>query len=154
MNAFETIMCAIDGPIATVTLNRPEARNAMNNRMVSELLHCFTELGGPSYHAVRAVEMRAAGDVFCAGGDLRDLSSTISQVERRDSLSDLDKLLHTINEAPQVVVACVQGSALGGGLGLVCVSDIAVAAESASFGFTEARLGLAPSLISPYVIAR
>src|SRR5262249_19312817 len=134
--------------------NRPEARNAMSNHMAEELLRCFTELRGADYNGVRAVVLRAAGSVFCAGGDVRDLSATGDPKEISAATAPLAELLRAVNEAPQVVIARVQGPALGGGLGLVCVTDLAIASERASFGFTEARLGLAPALISPYIIAR
>lgn len=150
---YETITCEIAGPVATVTLNRPEARNAMSHEMVEELLRCFTMLGGEAHVGVRAVVLRAAGSVFCAGGDVRDLGNTLAQ-DDAGAIARVDTLLRAVNEAPQVVIARVQGAAMGGGLGLVCVSDVAVAAESATFALPEVRLGVAPALISPYVIAR
>ena len=153
MESYETLLFETNGPVATVTLNRPDVRNAMSNRMVEELLSCFTELAGEAYSDVRAVVLRAAGDVFCAGGDVRDLSAGGSPTEN-DAVARLDKLLRAVNEAPQVVIARVQGPALGGGLGLVCVSDIAIAAASATFALPEVRLGVVPALISPYVVAR
>jgi enoyl-CoA hydratase/carnithine racemase len=151
---FETIKFAVRGPVATVTLNRPGSRNALSNVMVAELLHCFTALRGIDCNEVRVVALRAEGNVFCVGGDVRDLSSESTREENRAALAEVDELLRAINEAPQVVVVRVQGAALGGGVGLVSVSDIAIASEQASFGFPEVRLGLAPSLISPYVLAR
>ena len=154
MEAYQTISVEMSGPLASVTLNRPDARNAMSNQMVDELLRCFTALRGETGANVRVVILRAAGSVFCAGGDMRDLSSLETPAESDATLELLDELLRAVNEAPQVVVARVQGAAMGGGLGLVCVSDIAIAAESARFGLPETRIGLAPALISPYVVAR
>jgi enoyl-CoA hydratase/carnithine racemase len=153
VEAFDTITCAVDGPVATVTLNRPEARNAMSQQMVDELLRCFTLIGEEKQAAVRVVVLRAAGTVFCAGGDVHDLGNTLSQ-EHAGAIARLDELLRAVNEAPQVVVARVQGAAMGGGMGLVCVSDIAIAAQSATFALPEVRLGLAPALIAPYVLQR
>ena len=127
MDAFETITCAIEGPLATVTLNRPEARNALSLAMVLELLRCFTELSEDTYRDVRVVVLRAAGETFCAGGDLRDMSA--ASEGGAGIGARLDDLLRAVNEAPQVVVARIQGAAMGGGLGLVCVSDIAIADE-------------------------
>lgn len=155
MDAYETILCEIAGSVATVTLNRPQARNALSHRMVEELLDCFMALAGEQGAGVRAVVLRAAGEVFCAGGDVRDLADTTSAPdEQRAAVGRLDALLRAIDEAPQVVIARVQGPALGGGLGLVCVADIVVAGTRARFGMPEVRLGLVPSLISPYVAAR
>ena len=75
MDAFETITCTVEGPVATITLNRPEARNAMNLAMVEELLRCVTMLRDRAYQDVRVAVIRAAGQTFCAGGDLRDVSA-------------------------------------------------------------------------------
>jgi isohexenylglutaconyl-CoA hydratase len=155
MDAFETITCAIEGPVATITLNRPEARNALSLAMVEELLRCFAMLREDAYRDVRVLVLRAAGETFCAGGDLRDLSAASGASEDGARIgAGLDELLRAVNEAPQVVVARVQGAAMGGGLGLVCVTDIAIADEGATFGLPEVRLGLAPAVISPYVVQR
>jgi enoyl-CoA hydratase/carnithine racemase len=154
MDAFDTITCEIAGPVAAITLNRPEVRNAMSARMVEDLLACFTALGGDEGAGVRVVVLRAAGEVFCAGGDVHDLSSASGEKEQADTGAQLDALLRMVRDGPQVVIVRVQGPALGGGLGLVCVADIAVASEHASFALPEVRLGLAPAVISPYVVAR
>lgn len=153
MESYETLLFEVGGPVAIVTLNRPDARNAMSNRMVEELLNCFTKLASERHAGTRAVVLRASGNVFCAGGDLHDLSASDAPGES-DAVARLDKLLRAVNEAPQVVIARVQGPALGGGLGLVCVADIVVAGASASFGMPEVRLGIVPALISPFVVAR
>lgn len=149
MDAFETITCAVEGPVATVTLNRPEERNAMSQAMAGELLRCFTTLRDETYRNVRVIVLRAAGETFCAGGDLRDMGS-----DNEGAGLIFDGLLQAVNEAPQVVIARIQGAAMGGGLGLVCVSDIAIADEGATFGLPETRIGLAPATIAPYVIER
>lgn len=155
METFETITCVVDGPVAHVTLNRPESRNAMSNAMVAELLRCFTAFRDDPEHAtVRVVVLGAEGTVFCSGGDVRDMSAASSLAESDAAVRQLDHLLHMVNQAPQVVVARVQGAAMGGGLGLLCVTDYAVAGENASFAFPEVRLGLVPSIISPYVVQR
>src|SRR5262249_17619212 len=152
MDTFETITCAVAGPVATITLSRPTARNAMSLAMVDELSRCFTTLRDEAYSDVRVAILRAAGETFCAGGDLRDMRAA-SEDGARVGVR-LDEVRRVVNEAPQVVVARVQGAAMGGGLGLVCVSDIAIADEKATFGLPEVRLGLAPAVISPYVIQR
>ena len=117
--------------------------------MAGELLRCFSALSDEIYRDVRVVVLRAAGETFCAGGDLRDMGS-----DNQGAGLIFDELLRAVNEAPQVVIARIQGAAMGGGLGLVCVSDIAIADESATFGLPETRLGLAPATIAPYVIER
>src|SRR5215831_10015674 len=123
----------------------------MSARMVEDLLACFTDLCSEAGASVRVVVLRAAGDVFCAGGDVRDLSTVSAGGETGERL---DTLLRLVRDGPQVVIARVQGPALGGGLGLVCVADIAVAGEYANFALPEVRLGLVPAVISPYVVAR
>jgi isohexenylglutaconyl-CoA hydratase len=152
MDAFETIICAVEGPIATITLNRPESRNAMSVAMVEELLRCFTALREEAYRDVRVAVLRAAGETFCAGGDLRDMSA--ASEDGAGIGARLDELLRAVNEAPQVVVARIHGAAMGGGLGLICVSDIAIADAGATYALPEVRIGLAPAVISPFVIQR
>jgi enoyl-CoA hydratase/carnithine racemase len=147
---FATITCEIAGPVATVTLTRPDARNALSGAMVDELLRCFTTLAGEEHAGVRVAVLRAAGTAFCAGGDVRDLGDATHE----SAAVNFEKLMRALNEAPQVVVARIQGPAMGGGLGLVCATDIAIAAESASFALPEVRMGLAPALIMPYVLQR
>lgn len=153
MKRFQTITFSVKGSVARVRLNRPEVRNALSFVMVEELLTCFTTLrDDPIYQSVRAVVLCAGGKTFCAGGDLRDMTRPTE--EQQAALAKMDALLRAINQAPQVVVTRIQGAALGGGLGLVCVSDIAIAGYSATFGLPEAQLGLAPAIISPYLLTR
>lgn len=155
MDMFETIIFTTDGPVASIVLNRPEAHNALSNQMVKELLRCVTTLRDDvSYQGIRALVLRSAGTTFCSGGDLRDIVEPLPAAKNRAALAKVDELLRTVNELPLVVIARVQGAAMGGGFGLVCVSDIAVAGYSATFGLPEVRLGIAPSMISPYVVAR
>jgi len=147
---YETLKIDIQGSVAHVMLNRPEARNAMNFRMVEELYTLFTDL--KPNRDIRAVVLSGAGGVFCAGGDIKEMrSTTVPSVE---SGGNLDNMLSAVNRASQVVIAKVEGAALGGGLGLVCVSDIAIASTVTQFGLPEVRLGIAPAFISPYVLQR
>ncbi len=150
--AYETILIEEAGPVATLTLNRPETRNAMSHLMVAELLEYFESIR--DNREVRAVVIRAAGKTFCAGGDVRDLSAPRSAAEENAAIARLDATLRAINRAPQVVIARIHGAVMGGGIGLVCVTDIAIASATARFGLPEVRLGLAPSLISPFVLSR
>jgi isohexenylglutaconyl-CoA hydratase len=148
---YHTITLTLEAPFALLTLNRPHVRNAMSFQMVDELIAAFEHLA--TLDDIRAVILTGAGDNFCAGGDLTELQAAPT-AEQDARIARLDTLLRTVNQSPKVVVARVDGAALGGGLGLVCVSDIAIASTSASFGLPEARLGLAPAIITPYVIAR
>jgi enoyl-CoA hydratase/carnithine racemase len=150
----ETILVQTEGAALHITLNRPEVHNAMNDQMAAEIAEVFAAIQDD--RAVRAVVIRAAGKTFSSGGDLGDLQrdAELSAEERVANLMRFDAMLRAIDEAPQVTLAVVQGAALGGGFGLVCCADIALAGEAARFGLPEARLGLSPALISPYVIAR
>jgi isohexenylglutaconyl-CoA hydratase len=154
MNPFETILVDIQPPFARVTLNRPKQRNAMNFQMVDELLTAFTALR--DNRDVRAIILSGAGGHFCAGGDIGDLQAAagMSEDEQDATVSRLDAMLRAVNEAPQAVIAKVDGVALGGGFGLACVSDVCIAATTATFGLPEVRLGLAPAVIAPFVIQR
>ncbi len=154
MTGYETITLTFDGPFAHLTLNRPRVKNAMNAQMIRELTAAFEALASRS--DARAVVLAGADGTFCAGGDLQELAAA-AQDPAHDPLHDaqqFDALLQAVQRAPQVVVARVEGAALGGGFGLVCVSDIAVAAATAKMGLPEVRLGLVPALIAPYVVAR
>ncbi len=150
--SYETIDVALDGSVATVTLNRPEARNALSHQMVIDLLEYFQSIR--NNRAVRVVVMRAVGKTFCVGGDIRDLSAPRTEAEERAAIARVDTLLRAINRAPQVVIQRIHGAVLGGGIGLVCVSDIAIASAGARFGLPEVRLGIVPSIISPFVVER
>jgi isohexenylglutaconyl-CoA hydratase len=150
--SYETIVVALDGPVAIITLNRPEARNALSNQMVEDLLDYFQNIR--DNRDIRVVVMRAAGKAFCVGGDIRDLSAPRTEAEERAATAKVDTLLRAINRAPQVVIQRIHGAVLGGGIGLVCVSDIAIASADARFGLPEVRLGIVPSLISPFVVQR
>lgn len=146
MSSQPTIHTDIRSPFAVVTLNRPAARNALNAHMVDELIAAFESLGARA--DLRGIVLRGADGHFCAGGDLDELQGGGSPFAR------LDDLLRLISRTPKVVVAQVEGAALGGGFGLVCASDIAIASTTASLGMPEARLGLAPAIIAPYVVQR
>lgn len=151
---METLEIQVVGAVARITLNRPESRNAMSDQMMHELLDYFNSIR--ENWAIRVVVIGATGNTFCSGGDIKDLQadSSLNLDEKIAKMAVLDQMLEAINTAPQVTIARIQGAALGGGFGLVCVTDIAIAGDSARFALPEVRLGLAPALISPYVIAR
>jgi len=151
---FETITLKKEEPFAFVTLNRPDVRNAMNQQMISELLQAFNALRED--RGVRGIVLSGAGGTFCAGGDLKEMQSAYAnpQQDKSDRTQQFDLLLRAVNSAPQVVIAKVEGAAMGGGFGLVCVSDFAITTDDTIFGLPEVRLGIVPALISPYVIQR
>jgi methylglutaconyl-CoA hydratase len=134
-----------------VALNRPEVHNAFNEVMISEITACFAALGKDS--AVRLAVLSGEGKSFSAGGDL-EWMRTMKNFSREENIADARKLAEmyeTLNDFPRPLIAKVHGVALGGGVGLVAVSDYVVAPKDASFGLTEVRLGLAPATIGPFV---
>lgn len=139
--------------VATVTLNRPERHNAFDDRVIAELSAAFHNVAGDNH--VRVMVLAAAGKHFSAGADL-DWMRRMGSARYDANLADAEALanmLRTLNELPKPTIARVQGSAWGGALGLICCCDMAVAVSHAHFQFSEARLGLIPATISPYVIA-
>lgn len=151
---FETIDVGVAGGVATLTLTRPEKRNALSRRMIDELTEAAAQLGADG--AVRAVVLTGAGDGFCAGGDLAWMREQMAAdpEARAEGARALSGMLGALDALPKPLIGRVQGSAFGGGVGLISVCDVAVASEFAEFGFTETRLGLVPATIGPYVVAR
>jgi methylglutaconyl-CoA hydratase len=149
---YETLTVAVKDMVATVTLNRPDVRNAFNEFTIAELALAFNELG--RHDGVRAIVLAANGPAFCAGADLNWMKKMAgySHAENADDAEKLADMLRTIYLCPKPVVAKVQGDCYAGGMGLVAACDIAVAANSASFCLSEVKLGLIPATISPYVI--
>lgn len=137
-----------------VTLNRPEVRNAFNEVLIAELT-AWAERAA-SDRSLRAVVIGGAGPSFCAGADLAWMAKMAgySQEENLRDARAAAGMFAAIDKLPMPVIAQVHGAALGGGAGLVAVADIAVAAEDATFGFTEVKLGLIPAIIAPYVLAK
>lgn len=141
-----------DGPVLRVTLDRPEVRNAFNDELIEALRDVFFNLSS----SVRAVLLQGEGKVFSAGGDLNWMKSAANYTKEQNAADALKlaELFEAISTCHAVVVAKVQGAAFGGGCGLVCASDVAVAEMHTKFSFSEVRLGLVPATISPYVISK
>ena len=138
--------------VLNVTLNRPDVHNAFNDELIAEAIELFSGLGDRH----RAVVLRGSGPNFCAGADLNWMSRMVSYTREenvRDS-SKLAKMYAVIDECPLPVIGRIQGAAIGGGVGLVAVCDIAIASSDAKFGLSEVKLGILPAVISPYVIGK
>jgi methylglutaconyl-CoA hydratase len=150
--SYQTLDLSIADKVATVTLNRPELRNAFNELSIAELALVFDELG--QNDLVRVVVLAANGSAFCAGADLNWMKkmAAYTQDENEADALLLADMLRTIYRCPKPVVAKVQGDCYAGGMGLVAACDIAVASEAANFCLSEVKLGLVPATISPYVI--
>jgi len=148
----ETLTVSLAGQIATVTLNRPDVRNAFNETMIAELTSAFTALN--THDDVRAVVLAANGKAFCAGADLNWMKKMAgySAEENFDDAMLLANMLSSIYRCNKPVIARVNGDAYAGGMGLISACDIVVAVDSARFCLSEARLGLIPATIAPYVI--
>lgn len=149
---YTTIAVAVGAGIAVVTLNRPEVHNAFNEMLIAELTSALHGLGVDT--AVRAVVLIGAGASFCAGADLNWMKK-MAGFSRTQNLADakaLAAMLTTLNELPKPTIARVHGAAFGGGIGLIACCDIAIGTPDAVFALSEARLGLIPATISPYVV--
>jgi methylglutaconyl-CoA hydratase len=143
---------ATPGGAVTVSLNRPARKNAFDDDLISALDEAFETLKGAE--GVRVVFVRGAGGTFSAGADLDWMRAAVDRTEadnRADALA-LAKMLKELHDLPALTVALVEGGAYGGGVGLAACCDMAVATADASFSFSEARLGLIPATISPYVV--
>jgi isohexenylglutaconyl-CoA hydratase len=156
---IETLAIRLDGWCLHVTLNRPEARNAMSARMVRELNATMSAIGGDP--AVRAVVIRGAGGHFCAGGDLRDMAMARQAEPGPDGRDPVERLnrsfgamLQAIEALPQPVIAVCEGAVMGGGFGLACVADVTLAGPTARFRLPETGLGITPAQITPFLVRR
>lgn len=138
--------------MATVLINRPEVHNAFNLQVVEELHQVFRDLE-PS---VRVVVLRGQGKSFSAGADVEWMrgQAVAGEEENRRGARQMAEMFQAIDNCRCPVVGVIQGAALGGGTGLTCAVDIAIAGPKALFGFTEVRLGIVPAVISPYAIRR
>ncbi|MFC0198982.1 crotonase/enoyl-CoA hydratase family protein [Paracoccus rhizosphaerae] len=151
----ETIRIETDARgIATLWLARPQKHNALSRQMMDELTEAAAAFGADP--AVRVVVVAAEGASFCAGGDLGWMRQQMDADEatRRNGAHALAGMLSALNLMPKPLIARVHGNAFGGGVGIMSVCDIAIAATTAKFGLTEVRLGLIPATIGPYVVAR
>ena len=140
------------GSVLTLTLSRPEVRNAFNDEVIAEITQAFHDAA--SRAEVRAVVLAAVGPAFCAGADLNWMRR-MADYTRAENLADaglLAEMLRVMYECPKPTVARVQGDVFAGGMGLVAACDMAVSLDSATYCLSEVKLGLIPATISPYVI--
>jgi methylglutaconyl-CoA hydratase len=138
--------------VETVTLNRPEVRNAFNDEVIAELTAVFGEL--TKRDEVRCIVLAGNGPAFCAGADLNWMKrmATYTREENLEDASKLARMLEVIFHCPKPTIAKVQGDVYAGGTGLVAACDIAVSVDTAQYCLSEVKLGLIPATISPYVI--
>ena len=155
MGQFTTIRVETDHRgVATVTMDRPEVRNAFDDTLIAELGEAASDLGQDD--GVRVVVLTGAGRIFSAGADLnwmRSMKDWTFEENVADS-TRMNAMFRALYDLPKPLIGRINGHALGGGTGLTAVCDIAIAVEQATFGFTEVVLGLAPAVISPYVVRK
>ena len=158
-SSCETLIVQQHGAVLHFTLNRPEQRNAMSAQMLNELIEVFAQIKDDL--SIRAVVLRGAGGHFCAGGDIKDMAGlriAAAQAASNQPYIAFNRLfgtlIETVNHAPQIVVAVLEGAVLGGGFGLACVSDLAISFDDAQFGLPETGLGVIPAQIAPFVVQR
>jgi methylglutaconyl-CoA hydratase len=152
MSEFTRLRRVSEGPVSRVFLARPEVRNAFDDVLIEELTRVFTEIGQDP--AARVVVLSGDGPSFCAGADIawmRKAGGYGREENEADALR-MARMLRTIDACPIPVVALAHGAAIGGGVGLVAAADIAIAAEGTVFSLGEVKLGILPSVISPYVL--
>jgi len=152
---YQTLKTSIDSRgVLTVALNRPDVRNAFNEVVIDELSQVFSQ--DIREKRVRAIVLRGEGPAFCAGGDLNWMKKAVN-FDYQENLKDtrkLAKMFATMNECPKPLIGAIHGAAIGGGVGLVSVCDIAIAVADTQFSLSEVRLGIVPACIGPFVIAK
>ncbi|HEU5311512.1 MAG TPA: enoyl-CoA hydratase-related protein, partial [Candidatus Eisenbacteria bacterium] len=160
MSPETRIVAHLDGPVARITLARPEVRNAFDDVMIVELSRALEAVAerfaAHPVGAPRALVLTGDGSAFCAGADANWMRRSVSYT-REQNESDARRMaamLRLLDELPVPTIARVNGACLGGGMGLISCCDLVVAVESADFGFTEARLGIAPAVISSFVLPK
>ncbi len=151
---YRHLLIERSGSVARVILNRSEVRNAFNAELISDLQRCFSGLGVDEQ--VRAIVLLGAGSLFSAGADLNWMRASLDYT-REENIADallMSDMFTAMDSCPKPVIGRIHGAALGGGVGLACVCDIVIAAEGTRFGLTEVNLGIAPAVISPFVLRR
>ncbi len=159
----ETLLLEHKEHVLFITLNRPKVRNAMSLQMVREIMSVFESI--KEHRQIRAVVLRGAEGHFCAGGDIKDMANARAAMAQKDQKQEpadpfqalnreFGRMITQVNRAPQVVIAILEGAILGGGFGLACISDVALATDSAKFGLPETGLGIPPAQIAPFVVDR
>ena len=152
--AYQFIDTRREGPVEYLTLNRPEVRNAFNERVVQELTAWAEVIEADE--AVRVVVLAGAGSAFCAGADITWMARMASYTHEENvrDATTAARMFNALDRLSIPIVGRIHGAALGGGAGLAAVCDIVVADERTVFGFTEVKLGIVPAIVSPYVLAK
>lgn len=149
--AYKTLTLAQDGPVALITLNRPDKRNAISYELIDELL---AALGKVEQSAAQVLILTGAGKAFCAGMDLDNLKSLTGRTpeENRQDSQTMGLLFRSIYEFPKPTIAAVNGPAIAGGCGIATLCDFTLAVREAKFGYTEVRIGFLPAIVSTFLL--
>ncbi|MEH6450262.1 MAG: enoyl-CoA hydratase/isomerase family protein [Oleispira sp.] len=149
---FETLVIQDQSPVLRVMLNRPKLANAMNLKMVNELMSVMEKVEDEHY---RVLIISGGNGNFCAGGDIKDMQSAGADKQALIELNRaFGRLITKADHLPAAVICALEGAVLGGGFGLACVSDLAIAVEKTQFGLPETSLGIIPAQIAPFVVKR
>jgi methylglutaconyl-CoA hydratase len=151
---MELVQYHVNERIASLTLNRPDKRNALNDEMVEALADAFARAAADD--EVKVIILKAAGNVFCAGADLAYLQQ-LQQNSYEENLVDSERLAALFNQIyrmEKVVIAQIGGHAIAGGCGLATICDIAFSVPSAKFGYTEVKIGFIPAIVSLFLIRK
>lgn len=151
--SFRWITLSVSEGIATLTLNRPEKCNALHGEFIQELSRAFLMIAEDKHAQV--VLIQGQGKHFCAGADIDWMHQVATSTDdiNQEEAKHLADMLYRLYTCPQPTIVLAHGTTVGGGLGLLSASDIAISTHTARFGFSEVKLGLAPSTISPYVVS-
>jgi len=149
--SFITLTLAYDGPLALITLNRPDKRNAISYELIDDLLHAMAEI---EQSAAQILILTGAGKAFCSGMDLDNLRSITGRTpeENQADSETMARLFRTLYEFSKVTIAAVNGPAIAGGCGLATLCDFTLASTEAKFGYTEVRIGFIPAIVSTFLL--
>jgi methylglutaconyl-CoA hydratase len=152
VGGFSSLRLERSGAVARITLARSEVRNAFDDRLIDELTRAVRQAGEDA--VARVIVLAGEGPSFCAGADIQWMRKAggYSRAENEADAERMARMLRTIDASPKPVVVLAHGAAIGGGVGLVAAADIAIAAEGTVFSLAEVKLGILPSVISPYVL--
>src|SRR6202049_354849 len=148
---YRTIQLDYDGAVATITLNRPEKRNAISFELIDDLLHALEQVA--KSEAIVLI-VTGAGKAFCSGMDLENLQSLLgrSPEQNLQDSKTMVQLFRSLYEFPKVTIAAVNGAAIAGGTGLALLCDFTLAVPEAKFGYTEVRIGFVPAIVSTFLL--
>jgi len=149
--SYKTLQLAYEGRVATLTLNRPEKRNAISFELIDELLRALDEVGNSDSIVMI---LTGAGKAFCSGMDLDNLKSLLgrTQVQNVEDSETMVRMFRSLYEFPKITIAAVNGPAIAGGTGLALLCDFTIVAPEAKFGYTEVRIGFVPAIVSTFLL--